>query len=108
MIEIIEKKKIVKVEALDVHELTPLADVFIIAIASNVRQTQAIADDVEDFLAAHCSEPIKKEGYATATWILLDCGQIIVHILEEENAAFYGLERLWKDAPSIEEQLKKA
>lgn len=102
IIKAIQKKKAVKVEALDVRDLTSLTDVFIIAIASNIRQTQAMADEVEELLAETGQYPIHKEGYHTATWILLDYGQVIVHILEEENAQFYGLSRLWKDAKVIE------
>lgn len=107
IVNAIEKKKVVTVEALDVHELTPLADLFIIAVASNVRQTQAMADEVEDELAQQGYYPIHKEGYHTATWILLDYGQVIVHILEEEQAQFYGLNRLWKDAKNIEYKQKE-
>lgn len=102
IVEAIQKKKVLKVEALDVHELTPLADLFIIAVANNVRLTQAIADEVEELLSAEGYEPVHKEGYHSATWILLDYGHVIVHILEQENAHFYGLDRLWKDAPIIE------
>jgi len=101
IVEAIEKKKVISVEALNVHSLTPLADVFIIAVASNVRQAQAMADEVEELLEAEGHLPIHKEGYQSATWILLDYGQVIVHILEEESAQFYGLSRLWKDATMI-------
>lgn len=101
IVEAIEKKKAITVEVLDVHELTPLADIFIIAVASNVRQTQAMADEVEELLAAEGHLLIHKEGYQSATWILLDYGQVIVHILEEESSQFYGLSRLWKDAKAI-------
>ncbi len=102
IVQAIEKKKVISVEALDVQSLTPLADVFIIAVASNVRQTQAMADEVEELLEVEGHLPIHKEGYQSATWILLDYGQVIVHILEEENAQFYGLSRLWKDATIID------
>lgn len=101
IVEAIQKKKVIQVEVLDVHELTPLTDLFIIAVGSNVRLTKAIADEVEEKLAEEGQHPIHKEGYGSATWILLDYGQVIVHILEEENAQFYGLSRLWKDAPKI-------
>ncbi len=102
IIKAIQKKKVTNIEALDVRELTPLTDLFIIAVGSNVRQTQAMADEVEEVLAELGYYPIHKEGYQTATWILLDYGQVIVHILEEENAEFYGLSRLWKDAKKLE------
>lgn len=105
--EAIQKKKVVQVEALDVHELTPLTDLFIIAIASNIRQTQALADEVEETLTEIGYEPIHKEGYQSAHWILLDYGHVIVHILEEEDAQFYGLSRLWKDAKSIDYDKKE-
>lgn len=102
IVKALEKKIAVSIEALDVHELTPLADLFIIAVASNVRQTQAMSDEVEETLSQLGYETVHKEGYQSATWILLDYGQVIVHILEEENAQFYGLDRLWKDAPKVE------
>ena len=60
-----------------------------------------MADEIEEILSEAGYEPVHKEGYQSATWILLDYGQVIVHILEEENAHFYGLDRLWKDAPII-------
>lgn len=107
IVKAIEKKKVTTVEVLDVHNLTPLAELFIIAVASNVRQTQAMSDEVEELLAEEGHVPIHKEGYQTATWILLDYGQVIVHILEEESAQFYGLSRLWKDAEIIDYEEKE-
>ncbi len=108
IVEVIEKKKIVDLDVLDVQEITPLADIFIIAVASNVKQTQAIADHVEELLE-ECNQPlINKEGYNTATWILMDCGEVIVHILEEEQAEFYSLTRLWNDAKKVEYLVEKS
>lgn len=98
----INNKKTIRLEALDVHELTPLTDLFIIAVASNERQTKAIADEVEEKMAVHETYALHKEGYQTAQWILLDYGDVIIHILEESNADFYGLDRLWKDAKVVE------
>lgn len=102
VMELMEKKKMVKMDALDVHELTPLADIFIIIVASNVKQTQALSDDIEDLLQERFELNVQKEGYHSANWILVDCNQVIIHILEQEHAAFYGIERLWKDAPKLE------
>ena len=99
----INKKKVIDLKVLDVKHLTPLTEVFIIAVASNVRQTKAIADEVEELVAENTDkELIHKEGYQTAQWILLDYGEVIVHILDEEDATFYTLDRLWRDAPQIE------
>ncbi len=98
----INKKKVLDLKVLDVQGLTPLAEMFIIAVASNVRQTKAIADEVEEVVQEFAEkQPIHKEGYQTAGWILLDYGEVIVHILDEEDAAFYALDRLWKDAENI-------
>lgn len=99
---LMEKKKMVKMDVLDVHELTPLADIFIIIVASNVKQTQALSDDIEDLLKERFEINVEKEGYHSANWILVDCNEVIIHILEQEHAAFYGIERLWKDAPRLE------
>ena len=99
----INKKKVLDLKVLDVHTLTPLAEVFIIAVASNVRHTKAIADAVEECITNFAEkEPIHKEGYQSAQWILLDYGEVIVHILDEEDATFYTLDRLWRDAVQIE------
>ena len=98
----INNKKVVKLDVFDVAQLTPLAELFIIAIAANVKQTKAMADEVEECLASYGRIPIHKEGYQTSNWILLDYGEVIVHILDEEHAQFYGLSRLWQDAIRIE------
>ena len=102
VVELMNKKKLVKVNVLDVHDLTPLADLFVIIVGSNVRQTQALADDIEDLLKENGYRDIQIEGYRSANWILVDCGEVIIHILEQEHAAFYGIERLWKDAPVLQ------
>lgn len=102
IVHAIKQKKNMTLTVLDVHELTPLADLFIITTASNTRQTQAIADEIEEALDQINCFVVHKEGYATATWILLDYGEIIVHILEEQYAKFYQLDRLWQDAKKIE------
>lgn len=98
---IINKKKIDNVEVLDVHELTSLADIFIIATAPNTRQTKAIVDEIEYILEEEHIRVRQKEGYDTATWILMDYGMVIVHVLYKEAAEFYGLDRLWKDSEEI-------
>jgi ribosome-associated protein len=99
--DIIDNKSASSIQILDVHELTTLTDIFIIAIANNIRQTQAIADEIEKVLIADKELFLQKEGGSTATWILLDYGNVIVHVLHQEDAAFYALDRLWKDAKVI-------
>ncbi|MDF2593844.1 MAG: iojap-like protein [Clostridia bacterium] len=100
--DIINSKSASSIQILDVHELTTLTDIFIIAVASNIRQTQAIADEIEKVLTSDKELILlQKEGGSTAKWILLDYGYVIVHILHQEDAAFYALDRLWKDAKVI-------
>ena len=99
--DVINTKKVISIEVLDVHQLTTLTDVFIIAVASNVRQTQAITDEIEEFLTDYQVPLLQKEGYTTARWILMDYGSIIIHVLHQEEAGFYALDRLWKDAQVI-------
>lgn len=87
---------------LNIGKVSSLCDYFIIASGSSSRQVKAIADSVEDTLTETGIEPRGKEGKDTQSWILLDYGDIMVHIFDEENRGFYNLEKLWKDAPYID------
>lgn len=86
------------IEILDVQGLTLLADYFVIATGMNQRHVRALAD----MLVRDLQKPIHVEGYEAAKWILLDYGDVIVHVFREAERAFYGLERLWGDAPRLE------
>ena len=95
-------KKASDLDVLAVSELTSIADYFIICSASSERQTQAIADNVIDQLRTEDSvKPLRVEGATPGRWILLDFGDFIVHIFTEDCRRFYGLERLWGDAPNV-------
>ena len=95
-------KKASDLDVLAVAELTSIADYFIICSASSERQTQAIADNVIDQLRIEDSvKPLLVEGATPGRWILLDYGDFIVHIFTEDCRRFYGLERLWGDAPNV-------
>ncbi|SFE50339.1 ribosome silencing factor [Peptostreptococcus sp. D1] len=90
------------IAVLNVGKVSSLCDYFIIASGSSSRQVKAIADSVEAAMTEIGVEPRGKEGRETQNWILLDYGDIIVHIFDEENRGFYNLEKLWKDAPYVE------
>lgn len=93
-----------KAENVRVRHLEPVtsfADYFVIASAGNERQVQAIANAVEERLLALGVRPLHVEGYNTAQWVLLDYGDFLVHSLLEERRDYYGLERLWRDAPDV-------
>ena len=88
--------------ALDVSGQLVLTDVFLIASASNERQVGAIVDAVEEALHALDAQPVRREGQTQARWVLLDFGDIVVHVQHAEDRAYYALERLWRDCPTIE------
>ena len=98
----LDDKKAQDIRIMDISKISVLADYFIIASGSNRNQVQAMADNVDEILekAGHSARQI--EGYNTANWILLDYGDIIIHIFDQENRLFYDLERIWKDGAAIE------
>jgi ribosome-associated protein len=83
---------------LDVGEVLSIVEFFVVTSASNTRQVRSIAEDVEDQMrAAGGSSPIRVEGLSDSTWVLLDYGDVVVHVFLDETRAFYDLERLWGD-----------
>ncbi|SCH35872.1 MULTISPECIES: ribosome silencing factor [unclassified Romboutsia] len=90
------------ISIINIGAVSSLCDYFVIATAGSQRQVKAIADNVEDELTKLGIEPRGKEGYESQTWVLLDYGDVIVHIFNEEQRGFYNLEKLWKDAPYVD------
>ncbi len=97
-----EDKIAEKVVAIDVSDHLPLTDVFVLASAASERQVGAIVDEVEDRLRDHRVKPVRREGEREGRWVLIDFGDIIVHVQHEEEREYYALERLWKDCPEID------
>ncbi|MDP3893366.1 ribosome silencing factor [Nocardioides sp.] len=87
--------------AFDVSEQLAITDAFLIASASNDRQVKSIVDEVEDRLREIGAKPIRREGERDGRWVLIDYGEIVVHVQHEEEREFYALERLWRDCPTI-------
>jgi len=87
--------------ALDVSGPLPLTDVFLLASGRNERNVIAIADEIQDRLIAAGVKPIRREGLSEGRWVLLDFGDIVVHVFHEEDRLYYSLERLWKDCPVV-------
>lgn len=87
--------------ALDVSGPLPLTDIFLLVTGRNERNVQAIAGEVEDRMIEAGAKPLRREGRAEGRWILLDFGDVVVHVFHEEERLFYSLERLWKDCPVI-------
>jgi ribosome-associated protein len=96
-----EEKLADKVTVLDLRGLASFTDYFLICHGRSKRQVQAIADQVMDSLRDEKQRPLSVEGYRLAEWILIDYGDFVVHVFSESRREFYGLERLWSDAPVI-------
>ena len=97
----LEDKKGGDIRGIDIRDISVLADYFIIADGSNASQVQAMADNVEEELAKLGCECRQIEGYRTANWILMDYGDIIVHVFSRDDRLFYDLERIWRDGKQI-------
>jgi ribosome-associated protein len=86
---------------IDVSDRLAITDVFVIATGSNERQVEAIVDEVEEKLRRVGAKPLRREGRRDGRWVLLDYGDVVVHVQHAEERVFYSLERLWKDCPFI-------
>jgi len=98
----LENKKGENIKIIDISKVSVLADYFIIANGSNRNQVQALVDNVQEELYKLGYEPLQVEGYQTGNWILMDYGDIIVHVFSKEDRLFYDLERIWRDGKDIE------
>jgi ribosome-associated protein len=87
--------------AFDVSEQLVITDAFLLCSAPNDRQVRAIVDEVEDRLRDVGVRPVRREGERDGRWVLIDYAEIVVHVQHEEERAFYALERLWRDCPTI-------
>lgn len=97
-----ESKKASDIAVLDLRGVASFADYFVIATGANSRQNQTIADEVEKQLAILGERPSAAEGYQSGEWILMDYGDMIVHVMSPQSRAFYDLERLWRQAKAVE------
>ena len=95
---ILEEKKAADILALDISEISTLADYFILASAENVRQLDALEDAVEEGIRLE----LNKEGEGDSGWILMDYKDIVVHLFTKEQREFYDLEKIWSDAKKLE------
>jgi ribosome-associated protein len=91
--------------AFDVSEQLVITDAFLLCSAANDRQVKSVVDEVEDRLRAAGAKPVRREGERDGRWVLLDYADIVVHVQHSEERAFYALERLWRDCPTIDLQL---
>ncbi|OPZ84840.1 MAG: Ribosomal silencing factor RsfS [Firmicutes bacterium ADurb.Bin419] len=95
--EILTDKKAKDVKSIDIREVTIIADYFVICNGTSTTHIKALADEVEEKMKEMNVELLRKEGYNSARWILLDFNSVVVHVFHEEDREFYNLERLWSD-----------
>lgn len=92
-----EDKKARDISIIDIHDITIIADYFVICSGTSSTHIKAIADEVDFKLAEMGLEAHHKEGYDSARWILLDYADVVIHVFHQEDRGFYNLERLWSD-----------
>jgi ribosome-associated protein len=90
------------VVAIDVSNQLVITDAFLLASAPNDRQVASIVDAIEERLLRLSAKPVRREGERDGRWVLLDYGEVVVHVQHDEERVYYALERLWKDCPLIE------
>ena len=89
--------------ALDVSEALGITDAFLVASASNERLVNAVVDEIEEKLVERLElRPIRREGRSEGRWVLLDYGDVVIHVQHDEDRAFYALEWLWRDSPVVD------
>ena len=98
----IDDKKALDIKVIDIREVSVIADYFVITSGSNLNQVQAIVDNVEEQLGRAGYDAKQIEGYQSANWILMDYGDLIIHVFDEENRLFYDLERIWRDGKELD------
>lgn len=100
-IDLLEDKKAKNIKVIDIRKLTTIAQYFIIVSGTSTTHIKTLADNLVDKLAENGIKPLRIEGYNHARWILVDFGDVIVHIFHEEDREYYGLERLWQDGEFV-------
>jgi ribosome-associated protein len=98
----LDDKKAKNIKLLKTDKVTTLADYFVICTASSTTQIKTLADEVEKKLRDAGEPPLRREGYRSGGWVLIDFGCVVVHLFMEETRQFYNLEHLWSDAEEVE------
>ena len=88
--------------AFDVSDQLVITDAFLLCSAGNERQVKAVVDEIEDRLRQLDAKPIRREGERDGRWVLIDYGDVVIHVQHSDERAFYALERLWRDCPVID------
>ena len=98
----LDSKKALDIKLLKTTEITVLADYFVICTASSTTQLKTLPDELDKVLSAAGEVPLRREGYRSSSWVLIDYGAVVIHLFLSETREFYSLERLWGDAEDID------
>lgn len=101
--EALADKKGEDIKVIDISEISPLADYFLISNGNSENQVRALVDNVDDEMHKHGYELKQREGYTSGKWVLMDFGDIIIHVFDRDSRQFYDLERIWRDGNVVEE-----
>ena len=100
--DILDDKKAEHIALLDVSDLIQITEIFVIATGNSRRQVMTLADELSIQMKTHDRRPLRTEGQDEAIWVLVDFGDVVVHVFQPEARMYYDLERLWGDAPRLE------
>ncbi|AEG59331.1 ribosome silencing factor [Desulforamulus ruminis] len=101
-----EDKKATDITVLDIRHISIICDYFLICTGRSSTQVQAVAEHIQDQLEESGVRPLRREGFREGTWVLLDYGDVVIHVFQEMERSFYNLERLWGDAQVVEVSAK--
>lgn len=97
-----DEKKAEDIRVIEISQISTIADYFIICNGTNSSQVQAIQDYVDEMLGKAGYTPLRVEGIRSANWVLMDYGDVVIHIFSKEDRLFYDLERIWRDGKNLE------
>lgn len=97
IIKILESKKALDINVIDIDKVTILADSFVVCTGTSTPHVKALVDELEEKLEEMGVKPLRKEGYETARWVLLDFGNVVVHVFHTDEREYYDLDTLWKN-----------
>ena len=100
---VLDEKKGEDIKVIDISNISVIADYFLIASANNINQLQAMSDELQEKVSKEGIEVKQVEGNRSATWILLDYGDLVIHLFDKEDRLFYDLERIWTDGKIVED-----
>lgn len=99
--KVLDDKMAVDIKVLDIRNVSVMADYFVIAHGNNSNHVKSLIDNTEEFLSKSGYEPKQIEGYNSSSWVLLDYGDVIIHIFGKDDRIFYDLERIWSDGKQV-------